>query len=176
MRPVPKKYKMHFGFNKLYPDNLKYLTNDGKHNVDYIINICYNIIKRYLICLKMMLKEQQSGIEKIKIDVKLFLINIIKNIKKEMEKDKDLEHIGKTSLKEISIFVKDVYNVLQKINLWFTIKMVMVEIQKKLIMIYQIYRLFVNHVISNFIIKELKIQRKKIMLVENHVIFALGDI
>lgn len=31
MRPVTKNYKMHFGFNEPYPDNLKYLSSDGLH-------------------------------------------------------------------------------------------------------------------------------------------------
>lgn len=32
MRPVPKKYKMNFGYLEEYPDNLKWITKDGKHH------------------------------------------------------------------------------------------------------------------------------------------------
>jgi len=37
MRPVAKNYKMHFGWNQPYPDNLKYLSSDGLHKgQDYL--------------------------------------------------------------------------------------------------------------------------------------------
>ena len=37
MRPVPKIYKMHFGFGEDYPPELKSLTKDGKHHgFDYL--------------------------------------------------------------------------------------------------------------------------------------------
>jgi murein DD-endopeptidase MepM/ murein hydrolase activator NlpD len=32
MRPVPNRYKMHFGFGELYPPELQYLTSDKKHH------------------------------------------------------------------------------------------------------------------------------------------------
>lgn len=40
MRPVPKLYKMHFGFGEKYPKELQYLTEDGKHHgFDYLTPI-----------------------------------------------------------------------------------------------------------------------------------------
>lgn len=40
MRPVPKFYRMHFGFGVPYPTSLQHLTEDGKHHgYDYLTPI-----------------------------------------------------------------------------------------------------------------------------------------
>ncbi|OFY95234.1 MAG: hypothetical protein A2309_02895 [Bacteroidetes bacterium RIFOXYB2_FULL_35_7] len=45
MRPVPKQYKMHFGFGELYPPALQYLTIDGRHKgFDFLTPKGINVI------------------------------------------------------------------------------------------------------------------------------------